>query len=494
MERRRRSAGLWLALLLSRTWLSCEAQLLTPAPTGPSLAPSQSLLPSYTPTSTPFPSRSPTPSLSPSVTPQPSSTFAPSEDPSQPPTRFPTLLPTFSAMPSTSPPSLSPTTAPSDQPSNTPSTTVQPSVQPSVEPSAQPSLSSVPSSVPSLSLQPTTTLVPSGVPTLSPTQSAPPSSSPSTLAPTTSPSQPPSSAPSQAPTVPLMNSTVRELTVTLYNVLQDIDAVGPWERTTSQHIQTYWNDHLLFSPIYVGPVRTQALTQTRLAWDKEPLPAGPIDETILPLQVTYQQVIAYGFVDSNPLLPEDALFAAPFRFDPTTYTQELTRQLNNPNDILLGDVAFVEVRPPRASNARKERRILIAVVVVVTVALVAAGTFVYVLLQKEWAAAAVVVSVQDDEDDDLYSYEDVPLREDLEEPVLRPRLASEMTDPAPLEFGLDSSEQEPPITEIVPSEELDTESLDDDQTDEGGDDDEDETPHIFSMTGFQMQVQDLDDL
>ena len=202
----------------------CQERLLSSVPSQqPSLAPSQSSVPtteeqklfqwvrrpSESPSVTPSREPSSHPSLSPSV--RPSLSIVPSVLPSDQPSIGGTMPPSLSTIPTLQPshqPSLQPSSHPSIQPSSQPSShpssgpSSLPSAQPSSQPSAQPTekASLHPSSQPSSQPSHHPSDLPSSHPSDEP--SSPPSSQPSaepSVLPSSQPSSQPSSRPSHQP-------------------------------------------------------------------------------------------------------------------------------------------------------------------------------------------------------------------------------------------------------------------------------------------------------
>jgi hypothetical protein len=164
--------------------------------------------------------------------------------------------------------------------------------------------------------------------------------------------------------------------------------IADWEIATSNHVHDFW-DETPFSPLYVGKVSTELISQSRVPTRNSTAESRQF--TFEPLEILYIQTASFGLLveELDPrLVPvEDSVFLEPFRQNSLPYVREIIAITKNPGPVYLTEIEIREPQPTSAptqaaANSNDARIILIVVFVVGTAVLSAIAYIVY-LTRKE---------------------------------------------------------------------------------------------------------------
>ena len=347
---------------------------------------------------------------------------------------------------------------------------------------------------------------------------------------------------------------LRMVLIGMQNIIR-AEQLSRWQDMTSTFVIDFWNS-IKFSPAFVGKVETKFLSQNRVNAStlfpesvRRKLQAvkenGSGNSTVHPLQINYEQNISYATVEPVGKIYEpwpEQLFLAPFKYDPVTYTNAMIDLTGNNVSIFIAGVWFTDaptpgeptpspVPAPTSSGKldKQDRNIIISVTLVTFFVLLIAGGYIFYLVRKEsmdeTEAAVLNAPVDVIRDEDPYyvhagaampvglspslSFGAQSLHSTHSEPGYPNTMSNSMDELPDVEGGNQKQENENsnfPVTDtsapMAVIEDPDSlvqsaasGSLAADQAQAPHEEDEEEVPpHAFSMAGFQMKIEDLDDI
>jgi len=331
-------------------------------------------------------------------------------------------------------------------------------------------------------------------------------------------------------TFPAVN--LRMVLLGMKNVIpaQDLEK---WENETNSFVRDFWKG-IAYSPVSIGEVKTSFVAQKntstlpvperfrrKLQVDMENTSGN---STILRLDITYNQNISYAVVGNLKIYGDEpgVLFLTPFELDPITYTNAMIALIKNNQSVFLESISF-DAPPPDPSptpapneKSSDSKAIIISVTVVFFVLTVAGGYIFYLVRRQDMNELEDVgpnTPVDVIRDGDAYYVQAMTPVEASPSASFSNRSGHSTTSETGYANHMSSSMELPDvegedtnfpnstsapmaviedpdsIVQSAASGSLATDQAQSPLEEEGGD-----PPHAFSMTGFQMEIEDLDDI